>query len=201
MEKRKTRQRVGRLERAKDGYSFTYEERYLRSRNTIPLGPEFPMTKRSFHSKRLFASLDDRIPSRENSAYPEYCALFGISPKESDALILLSTIGKRGPSSFVFEPVYERSFGIEDVIQFREALSLSTREFAQIFELSQSSLNLLERRHRSGKDILKRLEIVIRFPEVAAYYFKIHGGLLSPEKWKKASDYLQLRLTQKGEKG
>ena len=97
LERRKTRRRVGSLKREAGGFTFTYDEEYLRAKNAIPLGPEFPLTKRQLKSSSLFASLEDRIPSRQNPAYPEYCYAMGIDPKESNPLVLLSTIGKKGP--------------------------------------------------------------------------------------------------------
>jgi DNA-binding XRE family transcriptional regulator len=69
-----------------------------------------------------------------------------IDPNEKDPFILLSSIAKKGPSSFVFEPLYERDFSILDIINFRKFLKLTTREFAYIFEISQSSINALERK-------------------------------------------------------
>src|ERR1700692_4174096 len=108
LERRKTHLYVGQLRKEIDHYIFTYNDQYLHSRNIIPLGPEFPLTKKEFKSKKLFPSLEDRIPSKLNPAYLEYCQLLGIDPKETNLLILLSTIGKRGPSSFVFAPFYNR---------------------------------------------------------------------------------------------
>ena len=48
----------------------------------------------------------DRIPSKENPAYPDYCKSQGISVNETNPIILLIAIGKRGPSTFIFEPVF-----------------------------------------------------------------------------------------------
>ena len=181
LERRKTRLYVGQLKKEADYYVFTYSDHYLHARNIIPLGPEFPLTKKEFKSKKLFPSLEDRIPSTLNPAYPEYCQLLGIDPKETNPLILLSTIGKRGPSSFVFAPSYDRSFTVQQVIDFRISLGFTTREFSEIFEIPQASLNALERRRSSGKDLLKRLEIIVRFPAVALYFLLINGGALAPE--------------------
>jgi hypothetical protein len=114
----------------------------------------------------------------------------GIDPKETNLLILLSTIGKRGPSSFVFAPFYDRSFTVQQVIDFRNSLGFTTREFAEIFEIPQASLNALERKRSSGKDLLKRLEIIVRFPAVALYFLFINGGILPSEKHQKAEEFL-----------
>ncbi len=182
LEKRMTRIFVGELLRSGSSLVFTYDELYFRAENVIPLGPEFPLTQRQFISKTLFPSFEDRIPSSQNPAYKEYCLATGIDPEEKDPFTLLSAIGKRGPSSFVFYPIFERSISVEKVIAFRQALKLTTREFAHLFELSQSSINALERKRSSGKDLLKRLEIILKFPDVGFYLVTVNGGILLPEK-------------------
>lgn len=105
-----------------------------------------------------------------------------IDPNERDPIILLSTIGRKGPSSFIFYPLFERKVSTEDVIKFRESLGLTTREFSAIFEFSQSSLNALERNRILGSEILKRLEIILNFPKVALDFLFINGGHVVYEK-------------------
>jgi hypothetical protein len=63
---------------------------------------------------------------------------------------------------------------------------LTTREFASVFELSQPSLNAFERKRILGKDILKRLEVILDFPEVALNFLILNGGFLMHEKCVKA---------------
>jgi HipA-like protein len=183
LEKRKTRLHVGVLKKIQGKIIFTYDDHYFTAKNIIPLGPEFPLTQKQFVSNQLFPSLQDRIPSQQNPAYPEYCQLMGIDPKEQDPLILLSTIGKKGPSSFIFSPLFERNIRPEDLIKFRESLGLTTREFAKVFEFSQPSLNALERGRTSGKDILKRLEILLNFPDVTLDLLILNSGYLIYDKW------------------
>jgi HipA-like protein len=191
LEKRRTRLHVGILKRENAKLVFTYDENYFKAKNIIPLGPEFPLTQREFSSEKLFPSLEDRIPSLQNPAYPEYCSAMGIDAKEQDPIILLSTIGRKGPSSFIFYPIFERKVSTEDVIKFRKSLGLTTREFSAIFEFSQSSLNALERNRILGSEILKRLEIIINFPNVALDFLVVNGGHLIYEKWIKASNKLK----------
>lgn len=191
LEKRKTMLRVGILEKQQGKIVFTYDDHYFVAKTVIPLGPEFPMTQKQFVSDVLFPSLEDRIPSRQNPAYPEYCQFVGIDPGESDPFILLSTIGKRGPSSFIFSPHFDRQIKPEDVIAFRKALGLTTREFARVFEFSQASLNALERGRTSGKDIIKRLEILLNYSAVALDLLVINSGYLMYNKWAAAADYLK----------
>lgn len=181
LEKRKTRQYVGSLSYLKNEkiFEFTYGENYLYAKKIIPLGPEFPLTQRSFRSKKLFPSLQDRIPSKENPAYPEYCQAMGISADESNPIILLGTIGKRGPSSFAFEPIYEKTFSADDLRSFREELGLTTREFALCFNLPRLSIIHIENGKSPGIEILKRVEIYKRFPEVALFEIQRNGGAIS----------------------
>lgn len=198
LEKRKTRVHVGVLNEQKETLIFTYDKRYFKAKNAIPFAPEFPLTQQQFKSKKLFPSFEDRIPSRQNPAYIEYCQLLGIDSAESNPLILLSTIGKKGPSSFIFCPIFERHITVEELIKFRQLLNLTTREFAKIFELSQSSLNALEKKRALGKDLLKRLEIILKFPSVALYFLIVNGGMLIYDKMNNATRVLQ-ELARKSE--
>jgi len=194
LERRLTRIFVGQLIQQNGNFVFTYDDQYLKAQKIIPLGPEFPLTEKQFISKNLFPSLEDRIPSKKNPAYPEYCLEMEISPDEKDPIILLSTIGRKGPSSFIFYPQYEHAITSRDVIAFRESLSMTTREFAKIFEFSQASLNALERNRIVGSEILKRLEIILHFPKVALDLLLINGGYLSYEKYSKALRQLKFLL-------
>jgi len=130
LEKRRTRLHVGILKQENAKLVFTYDENYFKAKNIIPLGPEFSLTQREFSSEKLFPSLEDRLPSPQNPAYPEYCLAMGIDLKERNPIILLSTIGRKGPSSFIFYPIFERTVTAKDVIEFRESLGLTTREFS-----------------------------------------------------------------------
>lgn len=191
LEKRKTRLHVGVLENINNKLVFTYNEGYFKAKNIIPLGPEFPLTQKQFMSDRLFPSLEDRIPSQQNPAYSDYCKLMKIDPKEHDPFILLSTIGKKGPSSFVFSPIFERKILVEDLKNFRKFLGLTTREFATVFEFSHTSLNAFEKGRTSGKDILKRLEILLNFPAVSLDLLLMNSGYLVYEKWNNAVEKLK----------
>lgn len=194
LERRKTRQLVGRLYYEKDAFVFEYDEIYIYSKNIISLGPEFPLTKRRFQSKELFTAFTDRLPSRENPAYPEYCAATGIDVDEKDPFILLTTIGHRGPSSFIFEPEYLIKFDSNDLKEFREQLGLSTRDFAACFEFTQAAITRVETRKSSGRELLKRAVIYARFPEVALDQIKRHGGTLHTDTRKVAEKILYEKL-------
>ena len=191
LEKRRTRLLAGVLSWHEGKFVFDYTPHYFKSKNIIPLGPEFPLTGKRFVSEKLFPSLEDRIPSVQNPAYPEYCISMGVDPSERDPIILLSTIGRKGPSSFIFYPIYERRVTPEDLISFRESLGLTTREFAVVFEFTQSTLNALERNRILGSEILKRIEIILNFPDVALHFLQLNGGYLVHEKWAKATARLR----------
>ena len=81
----------------------------------------------------------------------------------------------------------------EEVVKFRKLLGLTTREFGRVFEFSQTSLNALERGKISGKDVLKRLEIIMKFPSVALNYLVLNQGCLAYDKWVVASEQLKER--------
>ncbi len=183
---------MGKLYKINQKLVFTYEDTYLNARDSIALGPEFPLTQQEFSSDTLFPSLEDRIPSIQNPAYSEYCLAMGIDPQERDPFILLSTVGSKGPSSFIFYPIFNREITPTDIIEFRNMLGLTTREFAAVFEFSQSSLNALERGRITGSEILKRLEILLYFPNIALYFLLVNRGYLIHEKWVAASEKLKI---------
>src|ERR1700738_5266475 len=137
-------QLVGELTIRNGEFYFEYDEAYLHSPKAISLGPEMPLTRRIYRSKQLFRPFADRIPSRENPAFPEYCRSVGISTDENDPLILLSTIAARGPSSFLFKPIYHEGFTGSDLKRFRNNLGLSVREFAMCFDFSQAGITRVE---------------------------------------------------------
>lgn len=197
LEKRKTQTLVGSLCKVDQKLIFTYEDSYLNAKHSIPLGPEFPLTQKQFSSDKLFPSLEDRIPSTQNPAYPEYCRAMGIDPDERDPFVLLSTVGSKGPSSFIFHPIFKRDITPKDIVEFRHELGLTTREFAAVFEFSQNSLNAFERGRRGGIEIIKRLEILLNFPVVALYFLLVNRGYLSHEKWVNASDKLKMLAKNK----
>jgi len=196
-ERSKARQYVGRLTRKAENekiFQFEYDKNYMTGKTSIPLGPELPLYQQLHESEVLFESFIDRIPSRENPAYVDYCALMQISVDERDPIILAATIGRRGPSSFIFEPVYKNDFFAEDIKKYRLELGLTLREFASAFDMSFSNLQKIESNQGSGKDILKRVEIFKKFPNVALYEILRSGGGLHINKKKAVVDYLLKKI-------
>jgi HipA-like protein len=179
LEKRKAREYVGRLSREGKKFIFIYNDSYLYSYRAIALGPDLPLTKKKFSSEALFQTFEDRIPSKKNPAYSEYCRMVGIDSSEKDPLTLVATLGQKGPSSFIFSPVHTSSMTSEDILNFRKDLNLTLREFSDLFDFAPATINRIENKAILGKDSLKRLEIYYYFPEVALHEanknrFKIH---------------------------
>ena len=177
LELKTTRELVGKLEYKNKKYCFSYDKRYLELKKALPIGPELPLTKLYFESEELFPSFVDRIPSKHNPAYTDYCAEFSIDVDEENQLILLATIGRKGPSSFIFEPEYN-SFTANDLKSFRQELGLTTRDFAECFGITQATIVRIENGQTSGSEVLKLLEIFYLFPHVAQYYIKKYANKL-----------------------
>lgn len=184
LESTRHRTYVGRLGRSseKGDYTFTYIDEYLYGEDSLPLGPELLLTKRVHSSKELFPSFSDRLPSPQNPAYPEYLKEFGLTVEEQDPFVLLATVGRSGPSSFVFEPVFADDLSRDDIAHFRKELGLTMRDFSIAFDISIASVLRIEKGQNSGRDVLKKLEIYKRFPEVALFEVrrnsaKLHTGI------------------------
>ncbi len=190
LEKRKTREHVGRLSREGKKFIFTYNDSYLYKDRAIPLGPDLPLTKKKFSSETLFPTFEDRIPSKKNPAYAEYCKMVGINPSEKDSLILVATLGQKGPSSFIFSPAPTSTITNEDILNFRKKLNLTVREFSELFDFAPATINRIENRTISGKDSLKRLEIYFYFPEVALHEVMKNHNKIHSKKIKFVEKYL-----------
>ncbi len=192
LEKRQTRQYAGRLTQKNKKFIFEYDEAYRHCKNPIALGPDIPLTKKRHISTVLFPSFEDRIPSKRNPAYKEYCQYFDIAPSEKNPLILLSTIGQRGPSSFIFTPVYEdQNFSKKDLKKFRKDLKLSIRDFAALFDVSFASIYRIENNKTSGRDILKRIADYYKSPDTALEKIKQTGVKINDRKRKFAEIFFK----------
>jgi HipA-like protein len=178
----KTRMYVGLLQKKAGQFHFQYDDAYRRAKRIISLGPEFPLIQKEFTTKAMFPSLLDRIPDPQNPAYPRYCQMFGMPPTVQDPLILLATIGKRGPSSFIFEPVYERDFTFADFDKFRKGLKITLQDAALLFDVSLSSLQKIKSGESSGKEVLKHLEFYYLFPKVLEFQLKQNGKFLHRDR-------------------
>lgn len=184
--KRKTY--VGELiyDEKRDVYELRYDKNYINSKNAIPLGPELDLFKMVHVSKKgqLFPVFLDRIPEKSNPAYKDYCLSQGISPKESNSIILLGSIGTRGPSSFVFERVYKSDFSIKDIIKIRKELGISQYDLATALGIKQITLQRIESGVGSDQNTIKLLQIYFSFPDVALWQLqqtgvRVHSSVLT----------------------
>ncbi len=190
LEGRASNQSAGKLTITEEGFRFEYQESYLRSKTSIPLGPEMPLTRKIYHSKNLFRPFQERIPSSKNPAYPDYCKSAGIDVNEANPLILLSTIASRGPSFFLFKPLYAEHFSGKNLKKFRQDLGLSVREFALCFDFSHPGITRVETGASGGREILKRAEIYFSYPQVALDQLRRREGYLYHKKVAKAREWL-----------
>ena len=197
LEKRKTRQYVGRLQREKRKFIFQYDKFYLSGDKPIPIGPDLPLQLKQLGSKNLFPSFADRIPSKQNPAYKEYCWSVGINPLEKDSLVLLAKLGQKDPSSFVCVPVEEsQKFSAEDLKLFRKSLKLSIREFSALFAVSSATVYRIENNKTSGKDTLKKIEIYYRSPQACLEQIKITGDKINESKRLFVESFLKSKIRQ-----
>ena len=180
-------------------YQFEYDIGYMRSKSAIPLGPELGLRKKIHVSEKgkLFPSFLDRIPLKENAAYVEYCESVGISPNEKNLIILLATIGKRGPSTFVFESVLDDA---DDprlmIMQIRKSLTLSQRDIATAFDLNLVTYIHMEQGRSKDKNVMRLLAIYSKFPEVALDQLLRTGSKLHQAKYLQLLNYYRNRLNE-----
>ena len=200
LEKRASRILVGDLTKDGPNYIFEYNKEYAYSKNAIPIGPDLPLKKRTYKSIKLFSSFKDRIPSRENPA-KEYCRKFNISEDEDNELILLSTIGQKGPSSFIFEASIESEYENVNYLFFRKELGISIRDFSHAFDIPLSTLQSIEKNKFLGKEALKRIEIYDMFPEVAKFEVQKNKSLIHGDKFRRIEIFLENKIQYKLNRG
>ena len=176
----------------RDQYRFMYDKKYLASSGAIPLGPEIGFTKQTHWSKgKLFPSFAERIPSKANPAYKEYCKSQGIAPTERNPIVLLTTIGRRGPSTFVFESIPLSSFDHKSLAKFRKDLGLSLREFSIAFSINLLTLHHLEKGSSKNVSLLKLIQVYSTFPEVSLWQLETTGRKLHQETLTRLLNYFQ----------
>ncbi len=197
LEKRKSRKYVGQLSCENDKFIFEYNDLYLFDEMSIAVGPDLPLSKKKFVSNDLFQSFEDRIPSKRNPAYTEYCEMVGIKPSENNPLILVATLGQKGPSSFIFSPAPINAITHEDIASFRKNLNLTVREFSELFDFSPATINRIEKKSICGKESMKRLEIYILFPEAAIYEVKKNRFKVNDDKTKHVFRVLFNKINEK----
>jgi DNA-binding XRE family transcriptional regulator len=179
-ESRKRRVFVGELiyHKEKDQYELVYDKNYVCSKNAIPISPDLNLFKLHHQSEKgkLFPAFTDRIPDKSNPAYSDYCKGAGISSDEKNPIILLGTIGKRGPSSFIFEPVYDDQFDSTDITALRKQLEITQHDLALALNISKTTLQRIEAGTSHDVDTLNYLQILFKFPDVALLQLKKTGN-------------------------
>lgn len=193
-ESRKRRIFVGMLkwDNSKNTFEFKYDVKYLRSKKAIPIGKELNLFKKTHVSRgKLFPSFADRIPPKSNPAYKDYCRAQGISVDEKNPILLLISIGRKGPSTFIFEPVTQNNFTIENMKKFRKDLGISIHDMALAFELNQPTLQRLEAGKRVELGTLRRVQIYLTFPQVALWQLSLTIGYLHADTFHRLWRYFE----------
>lgn len=183
-ESRKRRVFVGTLnwDKAKNQFDFKYDPKYAKSKKAIPIGKELDLFKKTHTSKgKLFPSFSDRIPSKDNPAYEDYCKSQGISTNEDNPIILLVAIGRRGPSTFIFEPIFKNEFSYLDIKKFRENADLSIHDMSLAFDINPPTLQRLETGKKTDLGTIRRIQIYLTFPKVAMWQLEMNVGKLHAE--------------------
>jgi DNA-binding XRE family transcriptional regulator len=176
-----------------DIYELIYDNTYVHSKNAIPISPEFTLFKLNHRTTKgkIFPFLLDRIPDKSNPAYTDYCKSQGISPNETNPIILLGTIGQRGPSSFIFEPVYHTTFELSDFKKLREQLNITQHDFATAFGINKTTLQRIEAGVSKDTNTIRFIEIILTFPQVALWQLKQSGQTVHKDVLIKLSRYFQ----------
>lgn len=176
-----------------DTYELNYNKNYTLSKNAIPLSPELNLFKLQHQSEKgkLFPAFIDRIPDKSNPAYNDYCRAEGVSPEEVNPIILLGTIGKRGPSSFVFEPVYHTDFDPSAIKAIRSQLNITQHDFALALDINIRTLQRIESGISQDISTLKHIQILLSFPDVARWQLKKTGGKVHKDILNKLMSYFR----------
>ena len=87
----------------KDSYEFTYSKEWLKLPYGVDIDNELPVDKGVLTFKELPAFFKARIPEETNSFREKLLIEFGLSPKETDPLKLLATVGRKGGSTLILE--------------------------------------------------------------------------------------------------
>lgn len=191
MEETRGRVFVGELAKTDEGYSFVYNHDYMSRASATAIGPELSFSLSEIKSEKMFDSLAELIPSRDNPAYEQYCRSVGISPNENDPLVLLAYLGK-GPSNFVFEPAPEDTLPSgKDVRQFRDELGLSQRQFALFFDIPFPTLQTIEKETSEAKTARRFIQIFIDDPSVLWKVIKRRGLYLHTKQRIGIEDYIR----------
>ena len=109
-------------------------------------------------------------------------------------MVLLSAF-RKGPSSFVLEPVFEKaSFSSADLKKLRQDLKLSIREFADVFNVSSTAVYRIENNKTSGKQVLEDLKTCIESPILALDKIHKTGSRIHEDKKNFIEDFFEKKM-------
>ncbi len=110
---------------------------------------------------------------------------------ESNPIILLISIGKRGPSTFIFEPIYKINFDPLSIRKFRELLQISIHEFSIAFDFNPPTIQRLESGKKYDLGTARRVQIYLEFPKVSLWQIELNSGKIHHETYHKLLAYFK----------
>lgn len=205
LEKRRKRVFVGTLTHSpeREEFLFTYDDDYRRSKTAIPIGPNFPLLKKNHLARgEIFPEFYDRIPSRENLLYPDYCRAQGISENETNPITLLTTIGRKGPSSFVFEPTFTKdsSSFVAFIRKTLKTVDISMHDLSGALGISSVTFSKIMTGKSKDDTTLNFLDIAFSTPQVALYLLQRTGPKLHDDVRIKLYEYFSAQVKATSDK-
>lgn len=76
------------------------------------------------------------------------------------------TIGSRGPSSFIFEPIQKNDFNVsKELKNFREKTEISLSDAALLFDFNYVTLQKMEVGKLKNRTLMRMMEIFLKYPD------------------------------------
>lgn len=203
LDARERRHFVGRLRRFPDGtYEFEYDDAYQLQPFAISIGPGLPVTQKLHKSTNLFPEFLDRLPSRQNAAYLDYCHAVGISPDETDEMILLAKLGKGGPSKFTVETVFIENF--ENIAQRLKELiagsGLSQDDVMNSLDMPRTTFQRVIKGKSKDVLLMRLLDLYLSNEELYIDLLQFTGARLLDAKRRQLASFLVRRAQASGRK-
>lgn len=194
LELKEKREYVGRLSEAKEkGFVFQYDSSFIRSHNAFAIGPNLLLSDKPISRESLFPEFVDRIPSRRNAAYPEYCESVGISVEERNPMILLPSLGRRGPSDFIIE----RVFVLQDEIipqalrRILEEVPLSQNDLALALDIPITTLWRILKGSSKDESLLRLIHLYLENTDLWRVLLQFTRGKITQKKYGLLNQYLK----------
>ncbi len=141
----------------------------------------------------------DRIPSRLNAAYPEYCESVGIRVDERNPMILLPSLGRRGPSDFIIE----RVFVLQDQIipkalrRILEEVPLSQNDLALALDIPITTLWRILKGSSKDESLLRLIHLYLENTDLWRVLLQFTRGKITQKKYGLLNQYLKQIRTEK----